>query len=103
MPSLVLCIGLCLLATPVLWTHYFALLIIPAALSRPRLGPLWFLPLVLWVCPINPNPWQAIIAVGVSAILIACCALRPACGGAHENAAGSSVGDPGATPLLVTE
>jgi alpha-1,2-mannosyltransferase len=40
-----------LVATPVLWLNYFALLLIPIALYRPRLSGLWFAPLVLWATP----------------------------------------------------
>jgi hypothetical protein len=40
-----------LLATPILWNHYLVLLIAPIALVRPRLAPLWLLPLVLWAAP----------------------------------------------------
>lgn len=40
-----------LIATPILWTHYLVLLLAPIALLRPRLGPLWLLPLVLWASP----------------------------------------------------
>jgi hypothetical protein len=40
-----------LLATPLLWLHYLLLLYVPIALYRPRLAPLWFLPLLLWVTP----------------------------------------------------
>jgi alpha-1,2-mannosyltransferase len=39
------------LATPILWLHYLILLLVPIALTRPRLGPLWFLPIALWVTP----------------------------------------------------
>ena len=76
--SLVLCIALSLLATPVLWTHYFALMIVPVALARPRLSGLWFLPLLMWVCPsTHPQLWQLITALGVSAIVFAVAILRP--------------------------
>src|SRR5205823_4460669 len=40
-----------LAATPVLWLHYFALLLVPIALYRPRLSGLWLGPLVLWLTP----------------------------------------------------
>jgi hypothetical protein len=40
-----------LVATPILWMHYLALLLIPIALYRPRLGWLWALPVTLWVTP----------------------------------------------------
>ena len=35
--------------SPIVWVHYLVLLYIPIAIVRPRLSPLWFLPLVLWV------------------------------------------------------
>jgi alpha-1,2-mannosyltransferase len=38
----------CLLATPLVWSHYFMLLLIPLALSRPRLSALWLVPLATW-------------------------------------------------------
>jgi hypothetical protein len=44
--SLVLAASLAL--TPIVWLHYLSLLIVPIALVRPRLSPLWFLPLALW-------------------------------------------------------
>ncbi len=40
-----------LIATPILWNHYLVLLLAPIALARPRLAPLWLLPLVLWATP----------------------------------------------------
>jgi hypothetical protein len=40
-----------LIATPILWTHYLVLLVVPIAIARPRLAPLWLLPLVLWATP----------------------------------------------------
>jgi hypothetical protein len=36
-----------LLATPVIWMHYYALLIVPLAVARPRLAPIWGLPILL--------------------------------------------------------
>jgi alpha-1,2-mannosyltransferase len=38
-----------LLLSPIVWAHYFILLLIPIALSRPRLSPLWFAPLAFWL------------------------------------------------------
>jgi len=34
-----------LAASPIVWVHYFLLLLVPLALTRPRLSPLWFVPL----------------------------------------------------------
>jgi Glycosyltransferase family 87 len=38
-----------LIATPILWMHYLVLLIVPIALARPRLAPLWVVPMLLAV------------------------------------------------------
>jgi Glycosyltransferase family 87 len=76
--ALALAISLSLMATPVLWAHYFALMIVVVALARPRLSGLWFVPLLLWVCPVvNPTPWQAIWALAVVALLVGIALLRP--------------------------
>jgi hypothetical protein len=76
--ALALSVGVCLLGTPVLWTHYFALLIVPLALFRPRLDRLWLLPLVFWVCPaIEPAPWQMVIALVISTIVLGCLLRHP--------------------------
>jgi len=61
-----------LLATPVLWLHYFALLFVPIALYRPRLSGLWFLPFVLWVTPAGHSEgsfWKIALALAVAAIV----------------------------------
>jgi hypothetical protein len=40
-----------IVATPIVWEHYLLLLLVPIALYRPRLSPLWLLPLLLWASP----------------------------------------------------
>jgi hypothetical protein len=69
--SFAICVGVALLATPIVWLHYFALLLVPLALLRPRFGPLWLAPLVLIVCPPTaPASWQIVLALSVAAILV---------------------------------
>jgi alpha-1,2-mannosyltransferase len=61
-----------LVATPVLWLHYFALLLIPIALYRPRLSGLWFAPLVLWVTPETHSGgsiWKIGLALAILALI----------------------------------
>jgi hypothetical protein len=57
-----------LIATPILWNHYLVLLLAPIALARPRLVPLWLLPLVLWVTP-HPESvgvvWRIVLVLSV--------------------------------------
>jgi hypothetical protein len=59
-----------LVATPILWNHYLVLLIAPIALVRPRLAPLWLLPLVLWATP-HPESvgvvWRIVLVLAVIA------------------------------------
>lgn len=62
-----------LLATPVLWLHYFVLLLIPLALYRPRLSALWFAPLAFWVTPYahsDGTRWVTGYALVVAALLV---------------------------------
>jgi Glycosyltransferase family 87 len=47
--SLSLVVAAALVLTPILWLHYLVLLLVPLALARPRLSPLWAVPLVLTV------------------------------------------------------
>jgi alpha-1,2-mannosyltransferase len=59
-----------LVATPLLWLHYFVLLLVPIALYRPRLSGLWFVPLVLWLTPSTQplgSTWRICLALGVLA------------------------------------
>jgi alpha-1,2-mannosyltransferase len=63
-----------LFTTPILWTHYLVLLLAPIALSRPRLAPLWLLPLVLWVTP-HPESlgvvWRIVFVLVVVGVVAA--------------------------------
>jgi Glycosyltransferase family 87 len=46
--SLTLVLAASLALTPIVWLHFLSLLVVPIAIARPRLSPLWFLPLALW-------------------------------------------------------
>jgi hypothetical protein len=101
--ALALALALSLLATPVLWMHYFALLLVPMALARPRLDVFWFLPLALWICPVNPRTWQAIVALVVNSALVGATIWRGR--PRHADAAGDGTADaepcqPRGTPVL---
>lgn len=78
--SLTVAVAGALLATPVLWLHYFLLLFVPIAFARPRLSALWFVPLAFWVTPLahsDGSLWRTCFAL-VVAVLIVSCALVPA-------------------------
>jgi alpha-1,2-mannosyltransferase len=68
--ALLLCVLLTLVATPLLWNHYFALLIVPLAIYRPRLSFEWVVGLLWWLCPgIDVHAWEAFLAVAVTAVI----------------------------------
>jgi hypothetical protein len=74
--ALLACVVLALVASPLLWTHYAALLMVPLAILRPRLSREWLLPLLLWVCPggLQESAWQvaafALIIAVISYLLL---------------------------------
>jgi Glycosyltransferase family 87 len=45
--SLTYALGAALVASPIIWQHYLILMLAPLALARPRLSPLWFVPLIV--------------------------------------------------------
>jgi alpha-1,2-mannosyltransferase len=54
---------------PILWQHYLLVLLVPLAVSRPRLSAAWLLPLVLWLAPQTENGdwWQTLLVPAVAA------------------------------------
>src|SRR5947209_10157735 len=40
-----------LLLSPIVWMHYYVLLVVPIAIAQPRLGVLWLAPLLYWASP----------------------------------------------------
>jgi hypothetical protein len=54
---LTLSLAAALAASPIVWVHYFLLLLVPLALSRPRLSLLWFVPFALQ--PLGEAAWPA--------------------------------------------
>ncbi len=62
--ALALTVLLMLVASPLVWSHYFALLLLPIALYRPRLGWLWAVPVLMWPMPPSyaVTGWEAALA-----------------------------------------
>jgi hypothetical protein len=70
--ALILAVAASLLAAPVIWLHYFALLLVPLALGQPRITWAWGLPVLLFACPVHePETWQLVGALAVAAAVIA--------------------------------
>jgi alpha-1,2-mannosyltransferase len=75
-------VAVTLLTLPILWNHYFVLLLAPIALLRPRLSPLWFAPMALWLSPhfdSHGTTWRIALVLFVgTAILLRTIVDRPA-------------------------
>jgi hypothetical protein len=71
--SLGLFVGAALLLSPIVWRHFFALLVVPLALSRPRFDAVWLVPLGFWFVPgtYNGAPWQTALALVLGAATVA--------------------------------
>lgn len=66
--ALTMCLGASLIATPLMESHYLALLLVPLALVQPRLTWSWSLPLLLWLAPVDhPAAWQRVLTLAVGA------------------------------------
>jgi alpha-1,2-mannosyltransferase len=70
--AFIVAVAASLALTPIVWLHYFALLLVVVALAQPRLGALWFLPLALFITPGSghPSPFDTAWALGVVATTI---------------------------------
>lgn len=80
--AFILAIAAALALTPIVWLHYFALLVVVVAVAQPRLGVAWFVPLAMVVTPGSghPTPFETSAALVVAAVTIAL-ALRASVGG----------------------
>lgn len=64
----------CLVVSPIVWLHYYALLIVPVAILSPRLSWAWALPLATWTFaePVQPAAtWKLVLAqLAVSGLVV---------------------------------
>lgn len=75
-----LAIGVALLFCPIVWPHYFVLLVVPLALRSPRFSALWLAPIVMWVYPFpqRHGAWPALLFAAVAAGMTAAAVMRSA-------------------------
>jgi alpha-1,2-mannosyltransferase len=96
--ALTLAVALMLVASPLVWIHYFVLLLVPLAIMRPRFSAVWTVPLALWVLPaaMVVAGWQLAVAwLAVGACFFAL--LRPQSGAVERR---TSAAAPDAIPKL---
>lgn len=76
MRAFVLAIAAALACSPIVWLHYFALLLVPVAVVSPRLGPIWFVPLAMWGFGAgtgNGTTAEAAVVLGVAVVTVVLC------------------------------
>ena len=89
--AFVLALVASLALTPIVWLHYFALLLVVVALMRSRLGLVWFVPLAMIITPGsgNPTPFETSWTLAVAAVTIGLALREPAPRSALRPAASS--------------
>jgi hypothetical protein len=99
--SLTLALAAALASTPIVWSHYFLLLVVPLALARPRLSALWLLPFAYY--PLGGAAWpgadarKLALALAVTLPLLGVAVLRRTAGPGEPAARGVSPPLPTAT------
>jgi hypothetical protein len=70
--AFVLAIAAAFLFSPIVWTHYLALLVVPIALTRRTLAPLWFVPLAMWAATgqSDGQAWRVVLGVAVWSVVL---------------------------------
>jgi alpha-1,2-mannosyltransferase len=74
--SFVVVLGAALVLSPIVWLHFFALLLVPTALIERRLGPLWLLPICLWVLKNGQShtnlgsTWRIALPLAVAGVIV---------------------------------
>ena len=77
--AFVLAIAAAFLFSPIVWTHYLALLVVPIAITRRTLTPIWFAPLAMWASygQSDGHLWRVALGFSVCAFVLTA-SLRPA-------------------------
>jgi Glycosyltransferase family 87/Dolichyl-phosphate-mannose-protein mannosyltransferase len=79
--TLTITLAAALAASPIVWVHYFLLLLVPLALIRPRLSLLWFVPFAFQ--PLAEAAWPAGdarklgLALGATLVVMGAAVIRP--------------------------
>ncbi|MGH3128348.1 MAG: glycosyltransferase 87 family protein [Gaiellaceae bacterium] len=73
--AFVLAIAATLALSPVVWLHYFTLLLVVVSIAQPRLGAAWFAPLAMYVATGDghPTPFQTTATILAATLTIALC------------------------------
>ena len=71
--SFVLAVAAALALSPIVWLHYFTLILVVVSIAQPRLGAAWFAPLTMYVATGhgNPTPFQTTATLLAAAVTVA--------------------------------
>jgi alpha-1,2-mannosyltransferase len=71
--AFIVAVAAALALTPIVWLHYFALLLVVAALAAPRLGLVWFVPLGMVLTPGSghPTPFETVWTLAIAGLVVA--------------------------------
>ena len=77
--AFVLAIAAAFLFSPIVWTHYLALLVVPIAITRRTLTPLWFVPLAMWATTgqSDGDAWRVALGLAVWSVVLAAALRAP--------------------------
>lgn len=70
--AFLLAIAASLALTPIVWLHYFALLLVVVAIAQPRLAAVWFVPLAMVITPGSghPTPFETAATLAIAALTV---------------------------------
>ena len=88
--SLGLALAAALVLSPIVWRHFFTLLLVPLALSRPRFDVVWLVPVGMWIGDgtLNGAPWQTAGVLALAATTFVLCERAPRRDGAAVHSRG---------------
>ncbi len=70
--AFILAVAASLSVTPIIWLEHYAWLIVVVAVARPRLGPIWFVPLAMWLTAgtHSPTEFERVATIAVAALTV---------------------------------
>ena len=70
--SFTFAVSAALLCSPIVWLHYFALLLVPLAILSPAFSVAWLVPVISWASPVGApsSAWKFALPLIVSAVTL---------------------------------
>ena len=70
--AFVLAVAAVIAVSPIVWLHYFSLLLVVVAVAQPRLGIVWFAPLLMWGSEeiTNGTPFQNALTLAAAVLTV---------------------------------